>query len=77
MRDAIMATPRLGERYVGWHSAFNKAGRHPESDIQGPPIVSAGALWFETDQGLYVFTDGSGGFRLASSFAGYISGGCA
>jgi hypothetical protein len=44
--------------------------------IQGPPIVSAGALWFETAQGLYVFTDRSGGFRLASSFAGYISGGC-
>jgi len=45
--------------------------------IQGPPIASAGALWFETDQGLYVFTDGSGGYRLASRFAGYISGGCA
>jgi hypothetical protein len=44
--------------------------------IQGPPIVSAGALWFETDQGLYVFTDGSGGFRRASSFTGYISGVC-
>ena len=45
--------------------------------IQGPPIVSAGSLWFETDQGLYVFTDGRGGFRLASSVTGYISGGCA
>lgn len=44
--------------------------------IQGPPIVSAGALWFETDQGLFVFTDRSGGFMLASSHAGYISGGC-
>jgi len=44
--------------------------------LQGPPIDSAGALWFETDEGLYVFTDRSGGFRRASSFAGYISGGC-
>jgi hypothetical protein len=70
-----------------WIVSTQSTGAHPQGrliysnpsnplTIQGPPIVSAGALWFETDEGLYVFTDRSGGFRRASSFAGYISGGC-
>jgi hypothetical protein len=70
-----------------WIASTRSTGKQPQgrlvySDrsnpltIEGPPIVSAGALWLETNHGLYVFTDRSGGFRLASSFAGYISGGC-
>src|SRR5260370_21675636 len=33
--------------------------------IQRPPILSAGALWFETDEGLYAFTYRSCGLRHA------------
>jgi hypothetical protein len=69
-----------------WIASTQSTGNRPQglliySDssnpltIQGPPIVSAGALWFATQQGLYVFTD-RGGFGRASSFSGYISGGC-
>jgi hypothetical protein len=43
--------------------------------ILGAPIASRGALWFETDHGLYEFND-NGGFRQVSTFSGYISGGC-
>ena len=45
--------------------------------IQGPPIVSAGAIWIETDQGLWVDDNTTSTMRLVSSFSGYIAGGCA
>ncbi len=43
--------------------------------IQGPPVVSDGAIWFETDHGLYQ-QDDLGGFRQVSPMSGYIAGGC-
>ena len=44
--------------------------------VQGPPIVSAGAIWIETDKGLWI-DDGTGAsIRLVSNFSGYIAGGC-
>src|SRR5260370_22103860 len=43
--------------------------------IQGPPILSAGALWLETDEGLYVFTDRNGASGRAPTFPRYHSGG--
>jgi hypothetical protein len=44
--------------------------------IQGPPIVSAGAIWIETDQGLWVDDNTTSSMHLVSSFSGYIAGGC-
>ena len=43
--------------------------------IQGPPVVSRGAIWFETDHGLYE-QDDLGGFRQVSTTSGYLAGGC-
>jgi hypothetical protein len=43
--------------------------------IQGPPVVSRGAIWFETDHGLYE-QDDRGGFRQVSATSGYLAGGC-
>jgi hypothetical protein len=43
--------------------------------IVGWPIVSAGAVWIETDRGLWTSQNG-GRLALASSFSGYIAGGC-
>jgi hypothetical protein len=84
-----MLSPRTNRMMATqiWIASAPSTGDQPQSQliysdpanpltIQGPPIVSAGAIWFETDQGLYVFTKPTGGFRLASSFSGYISGGC-
>ncbi len=42
--------------------------------IQGPPVLSAGVLWFETDGGLWA-SDGIGSSK-AADHSGYISGGC-
>jgi hypothetical protein len=43
--------------------------------IQGPPAVSHGAIWFETDHGLYEY-DNLGGFQQVSTTSAYIAGGC-
>jgi hypothetical protein len=43
--------------------------------IQGPPVVSHGAIWFETDHGLYEH-DNLGGFQQVSTTSAYIAGGC-
>lgn len=48
---------------------------HPLTII-GSPIVSAGAVWIETDKGLWVAESPLTTLRLASSFSGYIAGGC-
>jgi hypothetical protein len=44
--------------------------------VQGSPIVSAGAMWIETDQGLWVEDGTSATMRLVSSHNGYIAGAC-
>jgi hypothetical protein len=44
--------------------------------VKGSPIVSAGAIWIETDQGLWVKDDTSAAMRLVSSHSGYVAGGC-
>jgi hypothetical protein len=44
--------------------------------VQGPPIVSAGAIWIETDKGLWVDDNTVASIRLVSNFSGYIAGGC-
>ena len=44
--------------------------------IIGWPVVSAGAIWIETDQGLWVAQGFNLQMALVSSFSGYIAGGC-
>ena len=44
--------------------------------ILGSPIVSAGAIWIETDRGLWVDDSPAGPMRLVSNHSGYIAGGC-
>jgi len=44
--------------------------------VKGSPIVSAGAIWIETDHGLWVKDDTSAAMRLVSSHSGYVAGGC-
>ena len=44
--------------------------------IQGSALVSAGAIWIETDRGLWVDDNPAGLMRLVSSYSGYIAGGC-
>ncbi|HKW59892.1 MAG TPA: hypothetical protein VJR46_09095 [Candidatus Dormibacteraeota bacterium] len=48
---------------------------HPLT-IVGWPIVSAGAIWIETDKGLWVGDDPSRPLRLVSGYSGFIAGGC-
>jgi len=69
----IVPQPSTGDAPQGRLIYSDKA--HPLT-IQGQPILSAGAIWIETDKGLWV-DDGTGpGIRLVSSFSGYIAGAC-
>lgn len=47
---------------------------HPLTII-GWPVVSAGAIWIETDEGLWV-TQNAAPMTLVSKYSGYIAGGC-
>ncbi|HEX2645834.1 MAG TPA: hypothetical protein VHO95_01265, partial [Candidatus Dormibacteraeota bacterium] len=44
--------------------------------ILGSPIVSRGAIWIETDHGLWLDDSSTGRMKLVSPFSGFIAGGC-
>ena len=49
---------------------------HPLT-LLGWPVVSGGAIWIETDQGLWTYAGVAGApIRLVSSHSGFIAGGC-